>query len=105
MKALGERSPMMVVTGLDPKPPPTLEYGLPVQSVGVDDYCVELVKYLEDMYQAVRDRGAEYAQAREGTVSNSKMDVLREGDLALRLKPEKTRPHGTTRYDRVEDCI
>ena len=53
MEALGGRSPMMVVTGLDPKPPVVLMGQLPVSEVGVDQYVAELIDYFASTYKEV----------------------------------------------------
>ena len=99
MASLGNRSPMMIVTGLDPKLPITLSAGLPVSEIGVDEYIVSLMRYLEDTYGAVRDKGLELARKSEGTQRGSPDQPLKVGDCVLRVKPPKERPHGTSRFE------
>ena len=103
MASLGNRSPMMIVTGLDPKLPITLSAGLPVSEIGVDEYILGLMRYLEDTYEAVRDKSLELARKTEGTQRGSPDQPLRVGDFVLRIKPTKDRPHGTTRFESRTD--
>ena len=53
MASLGNRSPMMIVTGLDPKLPITIAHRLPVSEIGVDEYVLQLMKYLKKLVQCV----------------------------------------------------
>ena len=97
---------MMIVTGLDPKLPITLAHKLPVSEVGVDEYVLELMRYLEETYGQVREHSLELARKTEGTQKGKPGQPLKVGDFVLRLKPHKDRPHGTSRFEeRTESSI
>ena len=44
---------MMIICGLDPKPPSFLMGQLPVAEVGVDKYVIDLVHYFSETYKEV----------------------------------------------------
>ena len=105
MVSLGNRSPMMIVTGLDPKLPITLAHKLPVEEVGVDEYVLELMKYLEETYGSMRAHGLELAQKTEGTQRGSSGKPLQVGHYVLRLKNEKDKPRGSRRFEERTDTF
>ena len=90
---------MMIVCGLDPKLPQVLKGGLPVCELGVDDYVKELMIYLEDTYKEVFELSREAAEANHNLPAHGPGAPLAVGDHVLRLKPEKQRPKGSTRFE------
>ena len=90
---------MMVICGLDPKPPSMLMGQLPVAEIGVDKYVADLVRYFAETYKEVREKGKEDARAKEGTQTAGPGAPLQVGDFVLRLKSDTQRPRGSQRFE------
>ena len=105
MAVLGGRSPIEVVMGLQPKLPQVLSGGLPVQDIGVQQYVVDLLRYLEETHRDIKANSRELAAAREA-VRDGSSRPLEEGDIVLRRRPETDRPKGSSRFeDRTDGVI
>ena len=102
MKALGGRSPMEVVMGIQPELPATLRAGLNVQDMNTTDYMHDLVKYLKETHKRVRALAAELEIEKEGRDDGAPgARGLAVGDLVALKKGKK--PHGTSRFGRSCD--
>ena len=99
MAALGGRSPMEVVMGIQPKMPATLAYRLPVYEVGVDEYVKDLLEYLTWTHDQVHERAKELRTELTMKATGGHGGEVTAGDIVLRRKNDKEKPTGTRRFE------
>ena len=102
MAVLGGRSPFEVVFGLQPKVPQMLVASLPVEEQGVDQYVLDLVRYLEETHRDVKSCARELAAEKEADRAGRR-ETLEEGEIVLRRKDKSNQPHGSTRFENRTD--
>jgi len=86
LKALGNRSPYEVVTGLRPKLPTAMVARFPVQEITVDLYAEQLIAYLRTMYARLKALMADAQDAAETEAPGNLDHELQVGDLVLRIR-------------------
>ena len=99
MAALGGRSPMEVVMGIQPVMPAMMRAGLPVTEVAPSEYIEQLLKYLKETHEKVRAFARSEKEYHEGqSKGTASGETLEVNDLVVMRRAGGDKPHGQTRF-------